>query len=448
MGTLPPDYNESCGEGATNCRFSLQIMDRYRQEFPVEEKKRNLKTRIQDFLWFGFVPSEQEAISEIARIGHIIADPDVPSLDWNNLKALKEAWLSGLEKELVSGTSKSPKAVLGLSSGLDSRAILAGLLEIAPVDSIYTHTFGHPGTEDFDKVHDLVAKNLANHKMIEVSSGTWDLEKARHTIRSRPAGVALELSAFGTTDNGVPHPSLSRTGQVVRRFTGFMGGSISGSKLGPGPSTSWENAIATFVRRNKAYKGRLNLFQPDYRPELSLPQSALRGGGITVDDQLDWGFRQFQRIRFFVGGSEKSTPFTNPVWWKTFALAPVEERIEQNLYRRFLSTEFPDTFGDLSRKNLSRKRAQLRRFRLRRLTGKGIQGHVDMDLLLQKNEQFGQFARNAIWALRESDAAPWLPYTDIFRAIDQKTNGTGRQLYILSCLWLNIEAGHLSLGRQ
>ena len=89
---------------------------------------------------------------------------DISNIDKEKYKNISEHELieigSKLWKESISSNfHENQKHLVPISGGLDSRAILAGLLEYTEAKNIYTYTFGTPNTLDYD-VGNYVAKKL------------------------------------------------------------------------------------------------------------------------------------------------------------------------------------------------------------------------------------------------------------------------------------------------
>lgn len=59
---------------------------------------------------------------------------------------------------------------MSLSGGLDSRAILGGLISAGLKDSIVTVTFGTPGTYDFDIGKKIATELGIKHELIDLTS--------------------------------------------------------------------------------------------------------------------------------------------------------------------------------------------------------------------------------------------------------------------------------------
>ena len=69
------------------------------------------------------------------------------------------------------------KHVVPLSGGLDSRAILATLLELTEADNIYTYTFGTPGTLDYDIGCAIAKKVGTRHKMFPLMMHEYTMDE-------------------------------------------------------------------------------------------------------------------------------------------------------------------------------------------------------------------------------------------------------------------------------
>src|SRR5690606_13344802 len=84
----------------------------------------------------------------------------------------KKRWFTTFEKLYERGNHVVP-----ISGGLDSRAILATLLEFVSADKIATYTFGTPGTYDYE-IGKLVAKKIGtNHTQFSFNDYVFSTEK-------------------------------------------------------------------------------------------------------------------------------------------------------------------------------------------------------------------------------------------------------------------------------
>ena len=103
---------------------------------------------------------------------------DVSNIDKQKYQDASENELiqigSKLWKESISSNFiLNQKHLVPISGGLDSRAVLAGLLEHTEAKNIYTYTFGTPSTLDYD-VGNYIAKKLdTNHTSFDLTKHTY-----------------------------------------------------------------------------------------------------------------------------------------------------------------------------------------------------------------------------------------------------------------------------------
>lgn len=103
---------------------------------------------------------------------------DFSEIDKNKYVGVSEACLIDTANDLWFNTinrqfNQNEKHVVPLSGGLDSRAILATLLEFTSSDNIQTYTFGSPGSYDYE-IGKMVAKQAGTKHY------TFDLTKSKY----------------------------------------------------------------------------------------------------------------------------------------------------------------------------------------------------------------------------------------------------------------------------
>lgn len=113
-----------------------------------------------------------------------------------NLKCINRSKLSGLEehdliellgnyfkKAIIKQYKPNVKNCVPLSGGLDSRAILAVLLELTDAKSINTYTFGTPGTYDYELGKEIAKKTGTNHIQIKLNDFDYSEEDLISTAK-------------------------------------------------------------------------------------------------------------------------------------------------------------------------------------------------------------------------------------------------------------------------
>ena len=97
---------------------------------------------------------------------------DLSNVDKEKYKNIHEAELIDIGSEIwrdsiSSNFKKNQTHLVPLSGALDSRAILAGILEHTEANNIYTYTFGSPKALDYE-IGNYVAKKLGtNHTSLD-----------------------------------------------------------------------------------------------------------------------------------------------------------------------------------------------------------------------------------------------------------------------------------------
>jgi asparagine synthetase B (glutamine-hydrolysing) len=289
---------------------------------------------IHAYLYFGYVPRVPEKIN------------DEPWVRYNQ----KTDEQTTSESELVHEGVLAFKAafedvpvghhIVPLSGGLDSRAILGGLLDVGLKDQITTVTFGTPGTLDFDIGCEVAQKAGVRHESIDLTHIDLSQQTLENTARENENWVWL----FDAFYNRLIQ---SRYGKDATYWSGFMGDPLAGSHLLPKDSSSWHIALRSFAERNR-FSSSINLAHPDFQPEMVLPQSPIfHQSRLNYDAQLDFAIRQSCYIKTLVmpKGYEYRTPFLHHKWVNFILSLPRRYRQNQYLYKEILKGAYPKLFS-------------------------------------------------------------------------------------------------------
>ncbi len=230
--------------------------------------------------------------------------------------------------------------IVPLSGGLDSRAILCGLLDCLLPSEIITYTFGVPGAYDF-----LIGNNIA--KKYGTRHCTFDLTYYDYTYKN-----LLDISRRVDGKTALFHHapiSLIQENIPCSAFfwSGFMGEALSGAHLPEQESLSWERAKTRFVSRN-VFSRSIKLVPLGFNSEAQLPQIPWFGSEIlSYDDQLDFGIRQqcYVKPLVLIEGFNYCTPFLHPKWINFILRVPRRYRRNQYLYKEILKTAHPKLFS-------------------------------------------------------------------------------------------------------
>jgi len=292
--------------------------------------------KVSPFLYFGYFPT-------------IMADlKDEP---WATVKTVKARQKYIDEAELLSqgisslqsaykGVSSRDMHIVPLSGGLDSRAVLGGLLSEGLRNHIITVTFGIPGTLDYDIANVIAKRAGVRHESINLTQVKLDQDALEETAKSVRGWIWLFDAFYLRLVN-------KRFGKKVVYWSGFMGDPLAGSHLPQKESSTWNSALSEFVIKNR-FTSSINIANPNYCPEDSLPKvPILENSALSFDDQLDFSIRQQTYIRDLVipQGYSYQTPFLSKRWVEFILGIPRQYREHQYIYKEILKSAYPELFS-------------------------------------------------------------------------------------------------------
>ncbi len=292
---------------------------------------------IKAFLHYGYVPWAGEGTTRSSMVNWESVTGD-PSLTGMGEAALVREGVRRLKALFVQ--PRGITHVVPLSGGLDSRAILAGLLDAGMRDQVVAVTFGIPGSWDYE-LGSRVARELnVAHELIDLRSVKVDGTVLRETA-STGGGWTFLFDVVYNRDMS------SRFGDSAAIWIGYLGDPVAGSHLPPQPSATWEEACQRFARWNTFVRSTV-LTPPNFSPVEALPRLPLLAGSVLdYDEQLDFYLRQEQYVARVViaPGCDVRLPFLKTAWLEFFYGVPRQLRLNKQLYRRILLEAFPKAFS-------------------------------------------------------------------------------------------------------
>ncbi|MBN2416202.1 hypothetical protein JXO52_10190 [bacterium] len=234
---------------------------------------------------------------------------------------------------------KGERIIVPLSGGLDSRTVLAGLVNKGYKEKITVVTFGVPDSYDFE-IGGLVARRFGVQQMpINLNEVPVTLEQLLEHARNGGAWTFLFDSFYNNL-------ICREFGKDAVYWTGFMGGELGGSRVPLEESLTWDQARRVFVKKYTACPS-ITLCRPGHDPADSLPSvPAYDRTLLSFDDQLHFAKQQHLFLERIIrsSGCTFQIPFLNPEW-VTFMLGiPREYRIKKYLYKKILQRAFPEFF--------------------------------------------------------------------------------------------------------
>ncbi len=335
------------------------------------------------------------------------------------------------------------KNVVPLSGGLDSRAILAGLLEHTEARNIYTYTFGTPGTLDYEIGCEVAKKLGTKHTALDLTQLSFQ-QSELEDISKRVDHQAILFHHW-------PVWEVDKHFQGAEIWSGFMGDPLSGSHLSNKPSETINQAISSFLSKNQFVKStRFPLTAKDISNQLNIP--AIPKEKLTLDEQLDFFNRQMKYIAPLVlmKGYNFRTPFLHKMWVNFTLSIPNRYRRNQLLYKQMLIRYYQDAFsirtknnGGLSL-NTGKKKVYVYRL-LQRLSNK-ITGHRDVNYIdfnkgIRKMLWLKEIFRHNIYDLAERNIIEDIDIKDLYNRHINQNYDHADALITLCSLEIHLKAG-------
>jgi hypothetical protein len=229
-----------------------------------------------------------------------------------------------------------------LSGGLDSRTILANLLELIEPSRLITVTFGLPGSPNYERARSIARKTGIKWENIDLSEGKWKWTTGMLLDTAKRSQRPTRLF-----DTAVNHSIQGRFGKDCVYWSGLMGDSLSRISPLATQSVTWDQARAVFSKKNcKCSKYRLPA--TNFNAEECLPERPFcNPDRLDYYSQLNFCIRQqcFTRHIYSPVGYDIRYPFLKSEWVGFILNTPVHNRNHQALYRRIQKSSWPHLFN-------------------------------------------------------------------------------------------------------
>lgn len=412
------------------------------------------------YLYFGYRPTWDKTTADwLIRLTPDLAhvDGETGPLPQEDLERLA---LHALRSSMAAEFERNASAdihVVPLSGGLDSRAVLAGLLDLDIRDKIHTVTFGIPGAWDYDLAREVARVAGVKHEAIDLTSIQLSLADLVDTVKSGGKWT-YTIDAFY---NGIIR---KRYGTDAVYWSGFQGDALTGAHLAPSRPIAWDTAIHHFLNTNR-YCWSVPLLPECIEPTELLPdQPLVQASRLDYDDQLDLGIRQLSGIMPIVISSRyrQALPFLQEAWTRFILGIPREFRHRQRLYKRVLHRAWPEIFSvpiknhygariDASRLRISANALSfklVRRFASRfgwpSSAMRLAQNYIDVADAFRNRPDYRRLLVESVSALRDYDLIPWVP---IDRICNEHRRGVRNHSQAL-LLFCGLAANHIAERSQ
>lgn len=256
----------------------------------------------------------------------------------------RQKWLRSLEE----GFSVGQNCVVPLSGGLDSRAVLAGLLQFTETSNITTYTFGLPGSFDYE-IAAKVARFLGVPNIrIPLDKYEYSLDELIETSRRMDHQSLMFYHA--------PLRFVERDFSDGVHWSGFLGESITGDHVKGVLAGSHEAARTKFLDFNRYIKNEdVKLLSGGLKYSLDhLKVPKPEQGFLTLEEGYDLLNRQNKYIapHVMLQGFEHRAPFNHPDLMAFFLGLTEEQKRNQKFFKEFLQWWKPRLFALPVKNNL------------------------------------------------------------------------------------------------
>ncbi len=415
-----------------------------------------------DYLHYGYLPDPHATADDF--VAARMAGPEPPRRDRGAGELVREAGsvLQKVFRESIAAHGSRPLHVVPISGGVDSRAVLAGLLENLDRRQIVTFTYGTPGTWDFE-LGRRVAKHLSvEHHAFDLTSNDWSWDLAG--LRATAEAAARPSWVF---DRYVRRRLANEFGNEALFWTGYLGDvlgrRVGDYALGGRPyqkKPSWSAAREVFAKEQRFIRG-FQLAPLTYDPTRSLPASPLADRELLgFDDQLDFCVRHACYVRqvSMPEGSLWCAPFLHPEWVSFMLRIPRELREGENtLYNRTVCALYPTAFSVPTRNayglrlGASQWKRQAKRFwvrgtrkLMRHWGGPSLEiNYVDFDKAIRTRTDLAEAVETCLGELEASGAADrlGLPVNELWADHQRGRRDLGTALTLLASLAIELSVG-------
>lgn len=378
---------------------------------------------------------------------------EIPQFKQKYSKFDKEELFTEAKKiwyDVFNSLYKEGNHVVPISGGLDSRAILATLLEFTDAQKISTYTFGTPGTYDYD-IGNKIAKVVgSNHQSFSFDNYQFSTEK--------------EIDVSNRTNNQsflFHHPPLElidRNYSEHNMWSGFMLDWIAGSHQPVVKARSYEEANLKVLQSDKFVKSVSLLSLEESEINLEFKAKMNNDRQLSLEEQLEVYNRYpkyigpnilFENLNFILPGFDKNLS-------NFYFSLPDHLRKKEIFYKEFLRREFSFLF-DLPVKSLSGLSFSDSKYKVnfKKIKNKAISkinnlypiitnphtNYMDFNEGIRKRADLNAVVYNNILDLKKRNIVGWIDILGIYDRHMKRKGNHADALIVLSSLEIHLKAG-------
>ncbi len=262
-------------------------------------------------------------------------------------------------------SEKNKNVVLPITSGLDSRMLLGGLLECTEAKNITALTWGFPGSYDYETGIKISKKLRIKHHALNIDN--YKITEKRLMQFADASDCSVPLFDHWPKD-WVKKITEDVDGAL---WMGLLGGTLSGSNL---PHSFVDNPLVGFLKSNQRINSVVSLSSAllDERPTIHDLKKLTSNFKSVNSDTLDIYLHHHHLIAPTKIHRDLSyvLPFTDPKLIQFFLSLPLEFRTNRGLLRDMIIKHYPylvkfpsNRNGGLGLDVYGKKRALIKRYK-------------------------------------------------------------------------------------
>jgi hypothetical protein len=273
------------------------------------------------FLTFGYFPKKAEQTIEFNDYDLNYSEYSLDELG----KKASDLFVDNIQKLY----NPNELNLVPLSGGLDSRAILAGLLKFTEAKNIYAFSYGAKGTLDYEIGRKVAQEIGINHISFELQNYEYTLEDLLYHSNS----VKQQVFLFH-------NPPTIQIDILFKEFTvwsGIAGDIVGGSAVSRDFSSSIDIAIDRYLSK-KIYLKEHFVKNHDVFKKFIFTGTDIDKSMLSYDEKLIFleRFEKFYKPLIENGVNKFLTPFINNEFADLMFNAPIVYRIGNSLYYNML----------------------------------------------------------------------------------------------------------------
>jgi hypothetical protein len=357
-----------------------------------------------------------------------------------------------LRDAIVRDFEPGRRNVLPLSGGLDSRAILAVLLECTNAADLRTYTFGTPGTLDYDLGNRVAAAAGTSHTPLPLTEHRYSMAELEDLSR-RVRGQTFLFH----------HPPLARLDEVVAGgdvWSGYIGDFFVGSHLPRRSSATIAEARARFLAGDRYVRSMELAHASDAVLMDQVEVEGIDPATVSLDERIFTlnHIRKSTAPHVLLAGHRYRTPLLDSEWVGFSMSLPEEHRRGLRLWKKILLELSPTLFSLPSKSNfgqpLSASRVRVlgakARRRLRRRLGRTGRvdpnvNYLDFDHGFRSRGDLRAIARATLADLAARKLIDGIDVEDVLARHERREGDFADALIVLISLEVHLRTGASAL---